>query len=83
MSADRVARLEREVAALRALVRATPTSRLAEQLVAEADARCQKKLRRARKKLLLACHSDKTSTLSSKQLSERFTRAVLALTEEF
>ena len=79
---DRIARLEREVVALRALVRATPTSRLAEQLVAEAMHAVEEAPTCAQE-ALPACHSDKTSTLSSKQLSERFTRAVLALTEEF
>lgn len=83
MSAKRIAQLEREILLLRTFIHTSPTARLAEQLVSEADARSQKKLRRARKKLLLACHSDKTSGLSSKQLSERFTRAVLELTKEF
>ena len=84
MSAKRIAQLEREIRLLRTFVHTSPTARLAEQLVSEADARSsQKKLRRARKKLLLACHSDKTSGLSSKLLSERFTRAVLELTKEF
>lgn len=83
MSAKRIAQLEREILLLRTFIHTSPTARLAEQLVSEAHLASQKKLRRARKKLLLVCHSDKTSGLSSKQLSERFTRAVLELTKEF
>ena len=76
MADDRLHRLEREVALLRKLLHASSTARVAEQLVADADARCEKRLRRARKKLLLASHPDKTIGLSSKEVSSRFNQVV-------
>ena len=75
-ASHRIRRLEREVQLLRALVHSSPTAKLAEQLVAEAEGRCQKRLRRVRKKLLLVCHPDKCGNLTRKQLSELFTRTV-------
>ena len=71
MSDDRVAELERELASLRRLVRGST-----QQLVAEAESRGIKKLKRAKKTLLLVCHPDKTCGISHKELSEHFTRAV-------
>ena len=80
MSAEEVRRLEREVAALRQIIHAVPARRVAEEMVAAAEYRCEKKLRRARKRLLLACHPDKTMNMGSKkEFSEHFTRVVQSI----
>ena len=76
MSAEHIARLEREVRLLRTLVHSSPTAKLAEQLIAEAEARCAKRLRRARKKLLLASHEDKVGRMTKKELSSYFNQVV-------
>ena len=71
MSEARVRELEQEVIRLRRLVHVGT-----EKLVAEAEARGIKKLKRAKKTLLLVCHPDKCGGSSRKELSEHFTRAV-------
>ena len=71
MSEARVKELEAEVAKLRKLVHVGT-----ENLVAEAEKRGIKKLKRAKKTLLLVCHPDKCGGSSRKELSEHFTRAV-------
>ena len=71
MSEARVRALEREIIQLRKLVHSS-----SEKLVADTEARCEKRLRRVRKKLLLASHPDKNISKSSKQLSESFNRVV-------
>ena len=76
MADEHVRRLEAEVRMLRKLLHASSTARAAEQLAAEADARCEKRLRRARKKLLLASHPDKTTGLTAKEISSRFNQVV-------
>ena len=76
MAEEHVRRLEQEVRYLRKLVHASSASRTAEQLVLEAEARCERKLRRARKKLLLLSHPDKTSGMTAKEVSNRFNEAV-------
>ncbi len=76
MTEEHVRRLEQEVRYLRKLVHASSASRTAEQLVLEAEARCERKLRRARKKLLLLSHPDKTSGMTAKEVSNRFNEAV-------
>ena len=77
-SVTHVDRLEREVKLLRALLHASSASS-AQRLVAEAEASSLKRLKRARKRLLLACHPDKCEKLSRKELSEHFTREVVAI----
>ena len=76
MADNRLLRLEREVALLRKLLHASSAARVAEQLVADADARCEKRLRRVRKKLLLLSHPDKTTGLTAKEVSNRFNEGV-------
>ena len=76
MADDRLHRLEREVALLRKLLHASSTARVAEQLVADADARCVKRLKRVRKKLLLASHPDKLVGKSKDELAARFNQVV-------
>ena len=66
--------LEIEVKKLRKLVHSST-----EALVAAEKARCDKRLRRVRKKLLLATHPDKTISKSSKEISESFNRIVREL----
>ena len=62
--------------ALRKLVHASSAARAAEQLVAEADTRCEKRLKRVRKKLLLASHPDKLVGKSKDELAARFNQVV-------
>ena len=76
MADEHVRRLEKEVAVLRKLLHTSSTARVAEQLAAEADARCERRLRRVRKKLLLASHPDKTTGLTAKEISSRFNQVV-------
>ena len=76
MADDRLRRLEKEVVVLRKLLHASSAARVAEQLVADADARCERRLRRVRKKLLLASHPDKTTGLTAKEISSRFNQVV-------
>jgi hypothetical protein len=76
MSDDRLRRLEKEVTLLRKLVHASSASRTAEQLVLEAEARCERRLRRVRKKLLLASHPDKLVGKSKDELAARFNQVV-------
>ena len=71
MSDERIRDLEREIASLRRLVRGST-----QQLVAEAESRGIKKLKRVKKTLLLVCHPDKTNGISHTELSGYFTRAV-------
>ena len=71
MSEARVRELELELVRLRKLVHTST-----EELVAEAEARCEKRLKRVRKRLLLASHPDKTISKSSKEISESFNRIV-------
>ena len=78
-----IRRLEREVAALRELLHTSSSTHSAERLVAEERSRCEKRLKRARKKLLLAAHPDKTRGLDSKSISEYFTRVVQELGRDF
>ena len=78
-----IRRLEREVAALRELLHSSSSAHSAQRLVEEANARCEKRLKRARKKLLLAAHPDKTRGLDSKSISEYFTRVVQDLSKDF
>ena len=76
MADEHVRRLEKEVVVLRKLLHTSSTARVAEQLAAEADARCEKRLRRARKKLLLASHPDKLVGKSKDELAARFNQVV-------
>ena len=76
MADDRLHRLEKEVVVLRKLLHASSAARVAEQLVAEADARCEKRLKRVRKKLLLASHPDKLVGKSKDELAARFNQVV-------
>ena len=77
MSSDpHVQRLKHEIELLRALIHASSKAQAAETLVKEAEARCEKRLKRARKKLLLASHPDKTASMDRKELSSHFNRAV-------
>ena len=76
MADNRLLRLEREVVLLRKLVHTSSAARAAEQLVTDANARCEKRLRRIRKKLLLLSHPDKTTGLTAKEVSNRFNEAV-------
>ena len=76
MADDRLRRLEKEVLLLRKLLRASSATRAAEQLVADADARCERRLRRVRKKLLLLSHPDKTRGMTTTEVSNRFNEAV-------
>ena len=76
MSDDHIRRLEKEVLLLRKLLRASSATRAAEQLVADADARCERRLRRVRKKLLLASHPDKLVGKSKDELAARFNQVV-------
>ena len=76
MAEEHVRRLEQEVRYLRKLVHASSESRTAEQLVLEAEARCERRLRRVRKKLLLASHPDKLVGKSKDELAARFNQVV-------
>ena len=71
MSDDRVRELERQVKLLRGLLHASSAGTMD---VVEMSG--TKRLKRARKRLLLACHPDKCENLTRKELSERFTREV-------
>ena len=71
MSEARVRELELELVRLRKLVHTST-----EELVAAEKARCEKRLKRVRKRLLLASHPDKTISKSSKEISESFNRIV-------
>ena len=74
--AEHVRRLEAEVRVLRKLLHASSAARAAELLVADADARCEKRLKRVRKKLLLASHPDKLVGKSKDELATRFNQVV-------
>ena len=76
MADEHVRRMEAEVRVLRKLLHASSTARVAEQLAAEADARCERRLRRVRKKLLLASHPDKLVGKSKDELAARFNQVV-------
>ena len=69
--AARVRGLERQVKLRRGLLDAWSTGTMD---VVEMSG--TKRLKRARKRLLLACHPDKCENLTRKELSERFTREV-------
>ena len=73
---ERTERLEREVEMLRALLRSSTQGQLAEQLAADAERRCTKRLRRVRKRLLLASHTDKIAKYDKTQLANHFNLAV-------
>ena len=73
---ERIELLEREVEMLRALLRSSTQGQLAEQLAADAERRCPKRLRRVRKRLLLASHTDKIAKYDKTQRANHFNLAV-------
>ena len=76
MSDDaRVRELERQVKLLRGLLHASSAGTMMDAVEMSGT----KRLKRARKRLLLACHPDKCENLTRKELSERFTREVHAI----
>jgi hypothetical protein len=73
---ERIELLEREVEMLRALLRSSTQGQLAEQLAADAERRCTKRLRRVRKRLLLASHTDKVAKYNKTELANHINLVV-------
>ena len=82
-ASHRIHRLEREVAALRELLHSSSSAHSAQRLVEEANARCEKRLKRARKKAPPRLASRQNEGLDSKAISEYFTRVVQELGRDF